>query len=158
MSLRPFYEKDFIIMETWLNKDHVKQFYGDSKEWMDEISENLNIQDNWACYFIVEFDRKPIGFAQYYDTHKAPEGNWSAAPLETAGIDYMIGEEEFLGKGLGTKVVRAIVDQVCLLNQYSHIIADPISENVASIAVLTKNGFRILSDEFYILDIKKYIM
>ena len=130
---------------------NIRPFF--DQDLMDEVTENLHAADSWTRYFIVQSEEKLIGFTQFYDTHKAPEGDWSNTPPNTVGIDYMIGEGEYIGKGFGTMIVRAIVDEIKSQNQFSHIIADPIPENVASITVLTKNGFRPMANGLYILDI-----
>jgi GNAT superfamily N-acetyltransferase len=63
----------------------------------------------------------PIGFLQYYETDKAPQGEWSDEPIGTVGIDYLIGEEEFLGKGYGSKIVCLLVDFIKSKNEYDYI-------------------------------------
>ena len=157
IDIRFFQNEDLVLLKAWLNKDYVKQFYGNPQEWIDEVTENLHLIDCWAYYYIAEFEGNPIGFVQSYDTHKAPQGDWSDTPPYTIGIDYMIGEEDFIGKGLGTVLVQTIINKIKSQNRFSHIIADPIPENTASIAVLTRNGFQLMPNGLYILDIIRVI-
>jgi len=67
---------------------------------MKEISENMNA--DWVKYFKAECET-PIGFLQYYETEKIPKGEWSDKPIVTVGIDYLIGDKEYLG----IKIYRA---------------------------------------------------
>ncbi|MCK9437610.1 MAG: GNAT family N-acetyltransferase, partial [Synergistaceae bacterium] len=120
------------------------------EDWIKEISNNISA--DWVTYFIVECDN-PIGFLQYYETDKAPQGDWSNEPIGTVGIDYLIGDIEYLGKGLGSKIVRLLVDFIKSKNEYDYIVADPIVENVSSIEVLKNNGFRQNTNGLYCLDL-----
>jgi putative acetyltransferase len=150
MKIREFRLADLSIMEAWLAQDYIQKFCGDPQDWIKEISENISA--DWVKYFIVECDT-PIGFLQYYETDRAPQGEWSNEPIGTVGIDYLIGDVEFLGKGFGSKIVRLLVDCIKSKNEYDYIIADPIVENVASIIVLENNGFKQNSNGLFCLDL-----
>lgn len=148
LTLRPFTPEDMHIFKEWLNKAYIKDFFGEPEDWISEVMEHLASLD-WIYYFIVEYDGNPIGFTQYYETDKAPEGDWSQEPAGTVGIDYLIGEESYLAKGFGNTIVAAVVKTIKNQNKYSHIIADPNAYNLASIKVLEKNGFKLISNGLY---------
>lgn len=150
MKIREFTLEDLNIMGVWLAQDYIKKFWGDPKDWIKEISENIST--DWVKYFIVECDT-PIGFLQYYETDKAPQGEWSDEPIGTVGIDYLIGDIEFLGKGYGSKIVRLLVDFIKSKNEYDFIVADPILENVSSVKVLENNGFKQNANGLFCLDL-----
>jgi len=140
MVLRKIILNDLELIKIWFNKEHVKQFFGDPVDWINEITANLDNSD-WIQYFIVIADDMPIGFIQYYDTDKAPQGVWSNEPEGTAGIDYLIGEEAFLHKGYGTAIIKNTIQLIRQTKKFSYIVADPVLANLASISVLTNNGF-----------------
>lgn len=150
MKIREFRLSDLVIMEAWLAQDYIQKFWGDPQDWIKEISENISA--DWVKYFIVECDT-PIGFLQYYETDRAPQGEWSNEPIGTVGIDYLIGDVEFLGKGFGSKIVRLLVDYIKSKNEYDYIIADPIVENIASVKVLENKGFKQNSNGLFCLDL-----
>ena len=150
MKIREFTLEDLNMMGVWLAQDYIQKFWGDPKDWINEISENISA--DWVKYFIVECDT-PIGFLQYYETDKAPQGEWSDEPIGTVGIDYLIGDIEYLGKGYGSKIVRILVDFIKLKNEYDYIVADPIVENVSSIKVLENNGFKQNANGLFCLDL-----
>jgi RimJ/RimL family protein N-acetyltransferase len=131
------------LISKWLTKPHVQKYFGEPNEWLTEIKENINL--DWIKYFIVELD-EPIGFAQYYETDKAPQGIWSNQPPFTVGIDYLIGSENFLSKGYGSKLVDLLIEEIKSLNKYHNIIADPIEDNTKSRNLLLKKGFTQLSN------------
>lgn len=83
----------------------------------------------------------PIGFCQYYDCTKSGE-DWKGIPLEGVySIDYMIGEEAFLGKGYGGEMVRQITEAVWNDTLARRIVVEPDAKNTASRASLFSNGY-----------------
>ncbi len=150
MKIREFKTDDLSIMRAWLEQDYIRKFWGDPQIWIKEISENL--KSDWIKYFMVENDT-PIGFLQYYETDKAPKGDWSQESIGTVGIDYLIGNVDYLGKGFGSKIIHLFVNLIKLKNEYDFIIADPIIENESSIKVLLKNGFQLNANGLYSLDL-----
>lgn len=153
LSVRNFELNDLELFERWLEKRHVRDFFGDPQIWIKEISSNLSRESEWITYFVVEIDGAPIGFFQYYDTSKAPDGVWSDTPNRTAGIDYMIGEEQYLGKGVGVEIIRRIVLMIKELGWYRYLIADPDPGNISSIEVLKRNGFTLQNNGLYMLNL-----
>lgn len=146
LVLRRFENEDVAILEKWLKKEHVAKWFGDAADWLYEI-EHRKDEYNFIQHFIVEAKGSPIGFCQYYDWNKAYEEEGVRERAGTYGIDYMIGDERFLGKGLGNVLVQLICDKVTKEQPDAiMLMADPIIEddrvNKLSIKVLEKNGFR----------------
>lgn len=144
--LRRLENEDVVIVKKWLEKEYVAKWFGDPSEWLYEI-EHRKDEFDFIKHFVVEENGVPVGFCQYYDWKKAFEEEKYCELAGTYGIDYMIGEEHLLGKGLGKELVKLICDKV-IEDQPDAIqlIADPTIEeervNVTSIKVLEKNGFR----------------
>jgi RimJ/RimL family protein N-acetyltransferase len=150
MKIREFTLEDLHFMKVWLEQEYIQKFWGEPQDWLNEITENISA--DWVKYFIVECDI-PIGFLQYYETDLAPPGDWTNEPIGTVGIDYLIGEKDYLGKGYGSKVVRLLVDHIKSKNEYDYIVADPIVENVSSIKVLEHNGFKQNANGLFCFDL-----
>lgn len=143
ISLRLATPHDFATIETWLNKEYIKQWYGDPEEWLTEIK-NESGEFDWLNHYIVVYENTPIGFCQYYDCDKTPKGfEWDNEVLGTYAIDYLIGEEEYLKKGLGSVIIQKLKQLIIALEQPKQLIADPVPENVDSIQLLLKNGFAL---------------
>ncbi len=139
--LRPSNKEDFFCIETWLNKEYIKRWYGEPEEWMEEIR-NDSGYFSWLNQFIVMYENTPIGFCQYYDCSKTPKGfEWDNEPPGTFGIDYLIGEELFLKKGLGSVILQQLCRFISSLENPIQIVADPVPENADSIKLLERNGF-----------------
>lgn len=141
ITIREMYELDIPLIQDWLNKEHIRKWFGDPQEWYNEICD-CEGKFSWIVHFIVEYNDEPIGFCQYYDCSKTGKGYaWDNEPIGTFGIDYLIGNEQFLGRGLGNKIVKRLNEIVIDKETPTQIIADPIKENIASIKVLENNGF-----------------
>jgi len=139
--IREFKKCDVAVFEEWLYKDYIKQWFGDPKEWLDEVN-NDDGKFDWINHFIVEYDSAPIGFCQYFDCKNAPEGfGWEKEPPGTFSIDYLIGEEAFLRKGIGSVIIQKLIALITARENPKSIIADPVKENKDSIKLLEKNGF-----------------
>ena len=102
--------------------------------------------DDPAEVFVVERDGEPIGMIQRYRLSEEPE--WrrvlAAAPTpgDAASIDYLIGEEALLGRGLGGEIVERLVEDTW--QRYPEVPAIVVSvqqENRRSWRALEKAGF-----------------
>lgn len=151
MTIRELHPSDLPLLGNWLSKEYIREYFGEPDNWLQEITLNLD-DSTWIHYYIVE-EIIPMGFFQYYDTDKAPEGVWSNEPIRTAGIDFLIGEESFLNKGYGVKILKIIIEEIKLKGFYEFIIADPDQRNAASVKVLQKCGFKLAMNGLYKLKI-----
>ena len=139
--IRELDNADMPFIKSWLKKDYIKKWCGEPQEWFDEI-ENVRGEYDWLNHFIVEYDGVPFGFCQYYDCSKTPKGfEWDNEPLGTFAIDYLIGEEQFLNKGLGSVIIQKLNELIIAKENPKQIIADPVKENLTSIKLLVRNGF-----------------
>lgn len=141
MVLKKLTANDLELLYSWLCEDHVREFFGDPDEWLNEIYDNID-DLNWVFYFMVFFNNKPLGFVQYYETHKTPIGEWSEEPIGTVGIDFLIGDTSMLKKGMGSKLLECLIMFIRKTNKYKFIVADPLEENKKSISLIIKNGFK----------------
>lgn len=136
-------------MARRMQEESAGPYFREEDGRLTEIEQNLG-KGEWVFHFIVEKEGRPVGFAQYYDVSKAPEGVWSASPAGSAGIDYVVGEPGLTGTGIGTTIVELLVGKITETAAYKNVIADPDEGNAASVRVLEKNGFRKTDDGIYI--------
>ena len=66
----------------------------------------------------------------------------------TYEIGYLIGEEEFLNRGIGKRIIQILEDKIIEIGG-KEIAADPAEENIISIKALLSNGFKKKSDGDY---------
>lgn len=153
IKLRQFEDKDIDTFRKWLYLPHVAKWYHEPEDWMDEVKQRKD-KYSFVNHFIVEYDIKPIGFCQYYEYIKGGE-TWHGdiATDGTYSIDYLIGESEYLGRKLGTKIINALCELIKKHDNVKRIIVQPESENKASCGVLLSCGFKY--DESNALFIKE---
>lgn len=154
LSLRMASKDDLSIIKVWLNKEYIKKWYGEPEEWLAEIR-NDSGQFGWLNHYIVMYADTAIGFCQYYDCSQTPKGfEWDDKPKGTFAIDYLIGEEYYLKKGLGSVIIEQLCQVIKAQEKVIQYVADPVTENANSIRLLERNGFILdLKTGLYKLDI-----
>jgi RimJ/RimL family protein N-acetyltransferase len=141
LEIRMLHDDDVPLLKTWLSKEHVLKWYENPDDWLAEIYGRFDMF-SFIKHFIALQDGKPIGFCQYYSCSDANEDWYGDIPLAGSySIDYMIGEENYLGKGFGKSIIDLLVKKVFSLNEAQRIIVLPEIENTASCKSLLANGF-----------------
>lgn len=141
MILRTFEAGDLPVFKEWLKKEHIRKWYTEPEDWIAEVT--LRQEDfSWINHFIVLMENQRIGFCQYYKTIDANEACYAKLPQEgTYSIDYLIGEEEYLGKGYGKKIVELLTEMIFAKSDSKRIVVQPEPENKASCNALIANGY-----------------
>lgn len=132
-----------MLLTTWLNKEYILKWYHEPDEWLTEINERHGAY-SWIHHFIVMDKNIPIGFCQYYDCFDANDlEDWYSVARQngTFSIDYLIGNEAYLGKGYGKAIVRLLTNTIKEKEQAKQIIVQPDKENLPSNNVLLSNGY-----------------
>ncbi len=150
LELRLLEDNDIPLLEEWLNKEHVKRWYEvphlgiTIDNWISEIKEYKG-EFKWITYFIVLWQSYPIGLCQYYKCVDSSDEDFGTLPLAGSyGIDYLIGEEDYIGKGLGRRMIALLVDKIFSLQDAKIITADIDKDNRASKEALLSCGFILL--------------
>lgn len=142
-------DQDLPLVETWLNKEHVKKWYEipdlgiTIDDWIYEIKERKG-KFQWLTYLIALKQGSPIGLCQYYRCIDSDE-DFGTLPLAGSyGIDYLIGEESCIGKGLGKKMIALLVERIFSCPDAQIVTADIDKDNRASEKALLSCGFTLL--------------
>lgn len=151
VSLRKLEDCDISMLKNWLYRDHVAKWYTEPMDWLNEIAKR-NTEYSWIKHFIVETEGVPIGFCQYYD-YALSEETWhgNMDVHDTYSIDYLIGETNYLGYGLGKSIVLRLVSEIQNKTAAKKIIVQPEAGNKASRNTLLSAGFLhdVENDVFY---------
>lgn len=151
ITLRPLREEDVTLLTTWLNKDYILKWYHEPEEWLKEIHEREG-EYSWIHHFMVMVDNTPIGFCQYYDCYDAKDlEDWYTVTKrkDTFSMDYLIGNEAYLGKGYGKAIVKELTDTIREKEKAKQIIVKPEKENMPSNHVLMANGYLFDKEKDY---------
>ena len=94
---------------------------------------------------IAELPTGPVAFLQWYRWADYPDyGAKIGAGPDEAGFDYLIGELAWCGRGLGTRLIAALIGLIREQDPaVGGFVVDPEQANTASRRVLEKNGLRL---------------
>lgn len=147
-GIRPFTWADVPLFSRWLAAPHVATWWreaADDQAIVDRYGPALDGRDSTEL-FAVEVDGRAVGFAQRY--RLADDPVWQAAlapagvPPEAAGIDYLIGEPELVGQGIGPQLISQLVaDTWARHPDVTAVVADVDQQNRRSWRALEKAGF-----------------
>lgn len=145
-KIRSLIEQDIAILTKWLSDIAILEFYGgrDKPYNLESVKAKFfSGQDTHIQRCIVEYNDIPIGFVQFYPLEDTEKGKYGY-PLEQQvyGMDQFIGEPQYQGKGLGTQLIRLVIEYITQELKIPTIIMDPRVDNVRAIHVYEKCGFR----------------
>jgi aminoglycoside 6'-N-acetyltransferase len=145
----PLQSSDFPTLTSWFAEPHVAR-------WWREPSDPVSVEQNYGPLadgldptegFIVHFSDRPIGYVQRYliDEHRDWRETISDALGQTGGIgiDYVIGEPDFVGRGIGHRLISQFVD--ASWERYpstNQVVVALQQDNIASWKALESVGFR----------------
>ena len=151
MEFRRLSDEDLPLLHRWLNEPGVVRWWeGDDVSWEGVVRDYGSGAGASAEFWLALDDGHEIGWIQCWAVADEPEetGPWLALGVEAAacGIDYLLGEPDARGRGLGSGMIRAFVDEVvfALHPQWTQACAAPLAANEASWRALGKAGFRFL--------------
>ena len=133
IEFRPLLMSDLPLLEHWLAQPHVVEWWGAPLSTLAIEAKYKSRIDGTSVtrVFIVEVDETAIGWAQY-----------TPAPDSTVEIDVTIGENSHIGKGFGTELIHAFVEQIMAANAgIQSCVAEPAATNTRSIRAFKKAGF-----------------
>ena len=147
MTLRPMSSGDMPLLYAWLQREHVRQWWGDERfDTLESVAARYLprlLAAEHVTPWIAMLGATPIGYCQSYVV--AGDDFW---PDETdpgaRGCDQFIGEGDLLGRGLGTELVCRLVDTIFRDPTVTKIQADPAPDNARAIRCYEKAGFRPL--------------
>ena len=150
LDFRLLNDSDIPLVEIWLNEEHVKRWYEipdlgiTINDWLSELKEHKG-EFQWITYLIVLWQGHPIGLCLYYRCEDSNDEDFGTLPLtDSYGIDYLIGEKSYLGKGLGKEIITLLVDRIFSLPYAQRVTADIDKNNKVSEKALLSCGFKLL--------------
>jgi aminoglycoside 6'-N-acetyltransferase len=150
VSIRPMTVHDLAAVGGWLREPHVARWWTPETTPEAEIRRyrrRLGGAASRTVMCMVERDDRPIGWCQWYRWDDYPEEAVAAgARPGELGADYAIGEPDQIGRGVGTAMIGAIVEEVRRHHPGAGLLVAPEAVNVASRRVLEKNGFSLVEE------------
>jgi aminoglycoside 6'-N-acetyltransferase len=149
LSLRPATLMDAPLLRRWDDQPHVvASDPNDDWEWETELTRN----PVWRKQLMAEVEGRPVGFVQIIDPALEDSHYWGDCPTHLRAIDIWIGEENDLGHGLGTQMMRLAIDLCFEDAQVTAILIDPLANNHRARRFYERLGFAYLEDRLFGLD------
>lgn len=154
ITWRRLHEDDFPLLAHWLEQPHVARW------WHHETSPAAVARDFGPAArgeepsedLLVFLDGQPFGMIQRCRLDDYPEYRDELAaatdvPAGTVTIDYLIGDHDHVGRGLGSRMIAAIVDATWTEDAAAPAIVVPVvAGNRASWRALEKAGLRRIGE------------
>jgi AacA4 family aminoglycoside N(6')-acetyltransferase len=147
VTLRLMTEHDLPMLHDWLNRPHFVEWWGGEKEGPtpDEVVEHYlprTMAKDSVTPYIAMLGEEPVGYAQSYVAMGSGEGWWEEeTDPGVRGIDQSLADQAQLNKGLGTQLVRALVELLFSDQAVTKIQTDPAPQNHRAIRCYEKAGF-----------------
>ena len=120
IRFRSLYNCDLPLLSTWLNRGFVSKWLGGHRLTYEEVEARYGPRIRGAVPimpFLMLYDDLPIGYAETYDLADRPRYNRLVrAGSGTAGVDFFIGESDYLYGGFSTAMLSAFLDRVVFRN------------------------------------------
>jgi len=153
LTFRPLTDDDLPLLHRWLNDPGVVRWWeGDDVSWDGVVRDYGGGGDGPEEHYIAVAGGRPVGWIQCGGVSNWPEEyeSWRSLGVDdaAAGIDYLVGDPDARGGGLGSAMIRTFVDEVVFGRhpEWTQAGADPHVDNVASWRALEKAGFRFLGE------------
>jgi RimJ/RimL family protein N-acetyltransferase len=147
---QPLSREDFPLLACWLAAPHVLAWWRDALTTAEELEREygppIDTVDPTRV-FVFRVGETPVGMIQCYRHSDNPTWDRAVDVPSAAGIDYLIGEADYCGRGVGPQVIAAFVPVVFgLYPEIDTIVAVPQADNRASCRALEKVGFHLLGE------------
>lgn len=148
------------IIFSWLAESHVQEFWDNIQSHKDDILNFMEGRKSPSSYFngkyiywVASCDGEPYAMLMTIQaTHKDDIGELKLSHLSktghTYGIDYMIGNTKYFGKGYGVRTLTEFVDFLrnSVDKKADTIFIDPAIDNPRAKRVYEKAGFKHIAD------------
>ena len=147
VTLRRMNEHDLPMLHDWLNRPHTVEWWGGEAErpTLEEVRKHYLprvMAKESVTPYIAMMGEEPVGFAQSYIALGSSDGWWkNETDPGVRGIDQFLANPTQLNKGLGTKLVRALVEHLFENPAVTAIQTDPAPNNHRAIRCYEKAGF-----------------
>ena len=136
--------EDFWKLSRWLAAPHVARWWvspADPAYVEEHYGPSVDGTDPTE-HFVIEAGGRAIGLIQRYLLEDYPEWAATLGLADAAGIDYLIGEAEYVGRGIGALAIREFTAMAfARYPEASAVVAAPQQANVGSWKALERAGF-----------------
>ncbi|MBI2792197.1 MAG: GNAT family N-acetyltransferase [Gammaproteobacteria bacterium] len=136
-------EENFTVLHKWLQNKHVREFWDDGDRTLEQVKNHYKPEEGIKRY-IFFIEDQPAGYFQSYMVDKENEYH-SYSLKDTLGIDFFIGNENFLNKGHAIHVLSCFIKECCV--EADRVLVDPQPSNAKAIHLYKKYGFSQMAEQ-----------
>ncbi len=141
-------EGDLPQLQAWLGQPHVARWWTPDTTAEAQVSlyrQRISGEEPLTRMLVASEGGTPFGWCQWYRWGDYPDAALAMDALDgEIGIDYAIGDPERVGRGIGTGLIAAVLDEVWRHHPGAGVLVGPDATNLASRRVLEKNGFALV--------------
>jgi RimJ/RimL family protein N-acetyltransferase len=146
LAFEPLARGHLPMLHGWLHRPHVAEWWSEPST-MAELEQDYFSQEfasPTTRAYIASLAGEAIGFIQSYVALGSGSGWWEQeSDPGVRGIDQFLANGEQLGRGLGSSMVRAFVEQLFLDPAVTKVQTDPSPANERAIRSYRRAGFVI---------------
>jgi aminoglycoside 6'-N-acetyltransferase len=144
--LRPMARGDLPLVTKWRQSAHVHRWWqSDGEPTEERVAAQYGPDIDGMTptrMWVAEVNGRSIGFLQDYRLSDYPEYALLTPDPAAIGVDYAIGDEQWVGRGYGTRMLWAWVNRTRhRFAEASAYFSAPDHRNLASLRMLEKAGF-----------------
>jgi AacA4 family aminoglycoside N(6')-acetyltransferase len=147
VTLRLMNEQDLPMLHDWLNRSHIVEWWGGEEErpTLEKVLVHYLpsvLAEDSVTPYIAMLGKEAIGYAQSYVVLGIGDGWWEdETDPGVRGIDQSLAHQAQLNKGLGTELVKGLVELLFSDPTVTKIQTDPAPNNHRAIHCYEKAGF-----------------
>lgn len=150
VHIRTMTTNDFYLMVKWLNNQKVLEFYEEPPSNLERVINKYGPRikmEHYVTPCIVEYKNQPIGYIQYYKIQETDLKKYELPNYQDIyGIDQFIGEPQLWGKGIGSIMIRKMVDYLLDDKGAAMVVLDVKKTNKRAISSYEKCGFKQIKE------------
>jgi aminoglycoside 6'-N-acetyltransferase len=144
IKVRKLIKEDNYLLARWLSDPAVLEYYEGRDNPFDvhKVNEKFFVDEDDMARCIIEFKDKEIGYIQYYSLDDEERNIYGYVDGNIFGVDQFIGEVEYWNKGIGTLLVKSMVNYLIEKKAADRVVMDPQTRNVRALRCYEKCGFK----------------
>ena len=146
VAFRPMTRDDLPAVVRWQRAPHVREWWFNAAQTIQAAAERYGPRidgDEPIRMWVACVDELEVGYLQDYPLTADDEYAVKTGHPEAIGFDYLIGEPDLIGRGLGTRMIWESLRDVVMpaYPDAPTFLASPSHRNAASLRALAKCGF-----------------
>lgn len=144
VTLTPFSSTEVTLLRRWLMAPHVAAWYPDPE---DHVEWATNPPPGGARALIVVGERT-VGYVRWQAVSRETLDSVGLheIPAGSVDVDILIGEPEFVGRGIGPKALLVLLSQLRQRRDVPLVGLTTSVQNLFAQRAYTKVGFRVLRE------------